>query len=65
MTTTRINDRLSIAGQPAPADFADLAAQGFSAVLNLRPDGEEAGQPGNAAERRAAGESGPATVLSR
>jgi uncharacterized protein (TIGR01244 family) len=58
MTAIRINDRLSIAGQPAPADFADLAAQGFSAVLNLRPDGEEASQPGNAAERKAAGEAG-------
>ena len=58
MTATRINDRLEIAPQPAPGDFAGFAAQGFSTVLNLRPDGEEAGQPGNAAEQKAAIEAG-------
>jgi uncharacterized protein (TIGR01244 family) len=58
MTTSRINDRLTIASQPAPEDFAGFAAQGFSTVLNLRPDGEEQGQPGNDAERTAAGRAG-------
>jgi uncharacterized protein (TIGR01244 family) len=58
MKTIRINDRLAIASQPAPEDFADFARQGFSTVLNLRPDGEEAGQPGNSGERRAASGAG-------
>ncbi len=58
MTTTKINDRLSVASQPSPGEFAGFAAQGFSTVLNLRPDGEEAGQPGNAAEQTAAGQAG-------
>lgn len=58
MTPTRINDRFSIASQPSPGDFAGFVAQGFSAILNLRPDGEEASQPGNTAEQRAASGAG-------
>jgi len=36
----------------------DRAAQGFSAVINARPDGEEANQPASAAEQAAASEAG-------
>jgi uncharacterized protein (TIGR01244 family) len=54
MSATKINERLTIASQPDAAAFADIAAQGFAAIINVRPDEEEAGQPGNAAERSAA-----------
>ncbi|GAB4202256.1 MAG: protein tyrosine phosphatase family protein [Roseiflexaceae bacterium] len=33
-----INSRLTLAGQPQPADWAALAAEGFAAVVNLRSD---------------------------
>jgi len=58
MTSVRVNDRLSVAGQPDAAAFGDLAAQGFAAVINARPDGEEPGQPGNPAEKAAAAAAG-------
>ncbi len=58
MRPIKITETLSIAGQPALADFVPLAAQGFKAVVNVRPAGEEAGQPGSAAERKAAEEAG-------
>ena len=58
MMPVRVNERLSVAGQPDPADFADFAKEGFAAVINARPDGEEAGQPGNAAEKISAAAAG-------
>jgi uncharacterized protein (TIGR01244 family) len=51
----RIDDRISVAPQIAPEDVADLAAAGFVAIVNNRPDGEDAGQP-DGAEIRAAAE---------
>lgn len=39
---------LAVAAQLQPADMALAAAAGFTRVINNRPDGEEAGQPGNA-----------------
>jgi len=54
----RISDRLSIAGQPDTGDFADFAEQGFRALVNVRPDREEPGQPGTCAEQRAAENAG-------
>jgi len=42
--TTRINDQLSVAGQIDKEDIARLAEAGFAAIINNRPDGEEAGQ---------------------
>lgn len=60
MKPVRITEKLSVAGQPALADFAALAARGFKAVINDRPDGEEPGQPGSAAEKQAAAEAGMA-----
>lgn len=50
----RIDDRISVAPQIAPEDIADIAAQGFVAIVNNRPDGEDAGQPDGAAIRAAA-----------
>lgn len=41
----RIDDRISVAPQIAPADVAAIKAAGFTTVINNRPDGEEPGQP--------------------
>ncbi|MES2020446.1 MAG: bifunctional sulfur transferase/dioxygenase Blh [Pseudomonadota bacterium] len=54
MDTIRINDRLSVSAQPELSDFATFAAHGYSALINVRPDGEQPDQPGNAAEKAAA-----------
>lgn len=60
MSEVKITDRLTVAGQPDPQAFRDIAAKGFATLVNLRPDGEEPGQPGNAAERTAAAGAGMA-----
>jgi sulfide:quinone oxidoreductase len=39
---------IAVAPQLAEADFADIAARGFRAVVNSRPDGEAASQLPNA-----------------
>ncbi len=49
MDIRAIDGRVSVSPQIDPADVAVLAAQGFAAVINNRPDGEEAGQPESAA----------------
>ena len=54
MHAARIDDRLTVSAQPELAAFGGFAGQGFTAVINSRPDGEEPGQPGNAAEAAAA-----------
>jgi uncharacterized protein (TIGR01244 family) len=51
MQIRRIDDRISVSPQIDPADVTELAAQGFAAIVNNRPDGEEAGQPEGAAVR--------------
>lgn len=58
MSATRISDRLTVAGQPDPETFRQLAAEGYKTVVNARPDAEEPGQPGNKAEAQAAKEAG-------
>lgn len=40
----RIDDRISVAPQIGEDDFAEIAARGFTTVINNRPDGEEPGQ---------------------
>lgn len=50
----RINDQISVAPQIDPADLTDLAQQGFVAVINNRPDDEDAGQPSGESVRAAA-----------
>ncbi|MBI0475812.1 TIGR01244 family phosphatase [Sphingomonas sp. MA1305] len=49
-----INDRISVAPQIAPDDLAAIRAAGFVAIVNNRPDEEEAGQPSGEAIRVAA-----------
>ncbi|WP_121040432.1 bifunctional sulfur transferase/dioxygenase Blh [Stenotrophomonas rhizophila] len=59
MRILKINDRLSITAQPDLASFTAFRDQGYVAVINARPDGEDPGQLGNAAERTAAMAAGP------
>jgi len=54
MPPVKITEQLSIGGQPDESAFAAFKAEGYASVINLRPDGEEPGQPGNEAESRAA-----------
>lgn len=53
-----IDETLSVAPQMLPDDVAALAAQGFTALVCNRPDGEEPGQPALDEMRRAAQEAG-------
>ncbi|HCB76690.1 TIGR01244 family sulfur transferase [Sphingomonas yantingensis] len=50
----RIDDQVSVAPQLFPEELADIAALGFKAVVNNRPDDEEPGQPSDADMRAAA-----------
>jgi uncharacterized protein (TIGR01244 family) len=49
-----IDETISVAPQITPADVAGIAAAGFVAIVNNRPDEEEAGQPEAAAIQAAA-----------
>lgn len=53
-----LDSRTAVAGQIGAGDMAELAAEGFTAVVNNRPDGEEAGQPASAALAEAAAAAG-------
>ena len=48
MEIKRITPTFWVSPQILPADLAALAALGVGAIINDRPDGEEAGQPGSA-----------------
>lgn len=48
-----IDDTIAVAPQIDPADIAAVKAAGYVAVVNNRPDGEEAGQPTGEAIRAA------------
>jgi uncharacterized protein (TIGR01244 family) len=58
MQTIKISDHLSVSAQPSLGEFQGFRDKGFAAVVNARPDQEEPGQPGNAAERDAAEHAG-------
>ncbi|MFD1795757.1 TIGR01244 family phosphatase [Paracoccus aurantiacus] len=45
MDIRKIDESISVAPQLQPEDFADLAQQGYRAVICNRPDGEAADQP--------------------
>jgi uncharacterized protein (TIGR01244 family) len=47
----RIDDRFYFAGEVSLEDIATLPSQGIAGLVNARPDGESASQPGDAAER--------------
>ena len=48
-----LTPKLAVASQITPDDVARIAAEGYTTILNNRPDGEEPGQP-RAAEVEAA-----------
>ncbi|GLS43590.1 TIGR01244 family sulfur transferase [Methylobacterium brachythecii] len=54
MKITPVDEKLSVAHQPSEAEIAALGANGVALLINNRPDGEEAGQPGTQAEAAAA-----------
>ncbi|XSG83139.1 MAG: bifunctional sulfur transferase/dioxygenase Blh [Methyloligella sp. ZOD6] len=60
MDYVRVTDRFAVAKQPRLEDFEALAADGFRALINARPEGEEPGQPSSGAEAKAAQQTGMA-----
>ena len=54
----KLDDQVSVAGQITPDDVAEAARQGFVAIVNNRPDGEQPGQPGGDAIAAAAAAAG-------
>jgi uncharacterized protein (TIGR01244 family) len=62
MRTVKVNGKLAVAKQLQIAEFATLARQGFTAVINNRQDGEHAAQPGSKAEAAAAQAAGLAYI---
>ena len=54
MKITRLDPLFSVAPQISPDDLTLLDQAGFRAVVNNRPDGEEAGQPSDGDLRREA-----------
>jgi uncharacterized protein (TIGR01244 family) len=58
MTMRRVDERISVAPQIAPEDVAGIAAAGFTAIVNNRPDGEEMAQPSGDAIAQAAAAAG-------
>ena len=45
MDARTLTPGLSVTGQITPSEMAQIAAQGYRAVICNRPDGEEPGQP--------------------
>jgi len=58
----KLDDTISVYGQIEPEDVADARAQGFAAIINNRPDDEQAGQPAGAEIEAAAKAAGLAYV---
>ena len=54
----RITDTFYASPQIDPAQVAEAKAQGFTLIVNNRPDGEEAGQPEGSAIESTAREAG-------
>lgn len=53
-----VTDDLSVSPQISLADVAEAARQGFTTLINNRPDGEEPGQPTSVQMEAAAREAG-------
>jgi uncharacterized protein (TIGR01244 family) len=41
----KVDDQITVSPQISPDMIAEIKAAGFTAIVNNRPDGEEAGQP--------------------
>ena len=53
MPPVAVSRKLSVMSQPSLDEFERLAERGFGTVINNRPDGEDADQPGSSAEESA------------
>ena len=53
MHIVKLSAEVTVASQPDLGEFRDIAAQGYVAVVNNRPDGEDPTQPGSEAEEAA------------
>lgn len=59
LSSVPLDDRVSVSGQIEPGDMKDVAAAGYAAVVNNRPDGEAMfGQPRTADLKLAAEQAG-------
>jgi sulfide:quinone oxidoreductase len=58
MQIRKLTPQVSVSSQIQPDELADLAAAGFRAVINNRPDGEAEDQPDSAALAAAAARHG-------
>lgn len=58
----KLDDSISVSEQITPADIQAAAAQGFTMIINNRPDEEQPGQPSGDEIREAAREHGLAYV---
>jgi uncharacterized protein (TIGR01244 family) len=58
MKLKRIDERVSVGGQPNAEDIRDLAREGFRAIVNLRREGEEEQPLSPEGEGAAAAEAG-------
>jgi uncharacterized protein (TIGR01244 family) len=54
----KLDETISVFGQILPEDVAAAAAQGFTTIINNRPDNEEPGQPSGSSIALAAAEAG-------
>lgn len=62
MDFNTVNEGLTVSSQIQPEDFATLAAKGFRAVINNRPDNEVGAEIGSTAMQAAAEAAGLAYV---
>ena len=58
MTPVQVSKTLFIAGQPPLTDIRQLQVNGFTTLIDNRPDGEEETQPGSAGEKAVAVDAG-------
>ncbi|MBP2446950.1 bifunctional sulfur transferase/dioxygenase Blh [Rhizobium leguminosarum] len=58
MPLIQITEKLWVSPQPGVDEFPCFHDQGFETLINVRPDGEDAEQPGNAKEKDAAHHAG-------
>jgi uncharacterized protein (TIGR01244 family) len=54
MKPVAVTEKLAVAPQPKLAHFQEFKRQGFTTIVNNRPDGEDPNQLGSAAEEAAA-----------
>ena len=54
----KVSDKLYVGAQVTPDDIRRAGAEGITAIVNNRPDGEEAGQPAAADNRQVAAAAG-------